>query len=131
MLLPGIFFITTLVAFALSNEIRMDALFIYFLGFLLGSGTGFFYASRLHLLYDFEKNAVRLPGSWATFVLILLLFSTKYANGYLSAVQPEIAATGSCQAILQSITGICNGFLIGRFLGIWKQKRRADHVSLA
>ncbi|WP_341749999.1 hypothetical protein [Candidatus Tisiphia endosymbiont of Sialis lutaria] len=38
-----------------------------------------------------NNNKIIIPGSWQPFILIIIIFSTKYFFGYMHAVNPELA----------------------------------------
>lgn len=90
-ILPAIFLILSLNN--LITGVRHDVITLgtYLISLLFGAWVGWLLVRKLALQFDKKKGLIRLPGSWVTLVLIVIIFSTKYYFGYTLASDPTKA----------------------------------------
>lgn len=77
---------------------------------------------------------LQLPGSWLPMVLIMLIFSLRYAMGVGTAMHPEWRTMLQVQAPLALALGVLAGLSLGRTLGLLSLAQPAQatipaHVS--
>ena len=66
-----------------------------------------------------------------TLVLILSVFASKYAFGFLHATRPDLFAEPRFWLTELALSGVLTGMFVGRFAGLWRQYRAAPHEDLA
>jgi hypothetical protein len=62
---------------------------------------------------------LQLPGSWLPLVLILLIFSLRYAAGVAQGLHPAWRGLLEVQAPLALVFGTLSGLFLGRALGLF------------
>ena len=80
---------------------------------------------------DKTRGLVRVPGGVLTLVLIVSIFVTKYAFGFLHATQPRSFAGLSFWLPEVALSGMLAGMFIGRFAGLLRLYQAAPHEDLA
>lgn len=129
LILPGIMFAISLVSRGhLSSD--FDASAILWAGMLVTGGIiGAILAIRMKITVDpGATGAIYLPGSWASLVLVLIIFSTHYVFGVIDAITPALAASPSIIMTGAALRGLFTGIFLGRGLMLcW----RAHHLLQA
>ena len=64
--------------------------------------------------YDASRRVFALPGSWVPLVLILGIFSIKYATGVALAMQPALRADPAAALAVAALSGLFSGIFAGR-----------------
>ena len=64
--------------------------------------------------YDATRRVFALPGSWVPLVLILGIFSIKYATGVALAMQPALRAAPAVALAIATLSGLFSGIFAGR-----------------
>lgn len=65
-----------------------------------------------------QTQRLQLPGSWWPMVIIVLIFSLRYASGVGQALHPEWRADLAVQVPLALVFGTLSGLLLGRSFGL-------------
>lgn len=65
-----------------------------------------------------QTQRLQLPGSWWPMVIIVLIFSLRYASGVGLALHPAWRGDLAVQAPLALVFGMLSGLLLGRSLGL-------------
>jgi uncharacterized membrane protein len=66
--------------------------------------------------YDAARREFALPGSWVPLVLIVGIFSIKYATGVTLAMHPALRADPSFALAIATMSGLFSGIFAGRTL---------------
>ncbi|MGE0333380.1 MAG: DUF6622 family protein [Ramlibacter sp.] len=74
--------------------------------------------------YDAASRSFALPGSWVPLVLILGIFSIKYATGVALAMQPALRADAAFALAVAAASGLFSGIFAGRTLRLLRLARR-------
>lgn len=90
--------------------------FAFVLALILGGALGMREMGKKMLRVDQKRHLVEVPGTWMTLILILVIFSAKYYFGYALARDPTRAEDTTFELSLLSVTGLCVGLLVGRFV---------------
>ncbi len=61
---------------------------------------------------------VGLRGEWATLIMVMVIFWTSFAMGFLGAVAPDRLATAPLSILLPAIEGVGSGFFLGRVIRV-------------
>ncbi|PLC41870.1 tat pathway signal sequence [Ralstonia pickettii] len=59
-------------------------------------------------------DTVRVPGSWVPMVVIVGLFSARYAYNVMLAMHPEVSHSGGFMALFSALFGFLGGLLLSR-----------------
>jgi len=86
----------------------------YIIATLVGVSFGFWQISRLFLQVDKKRKLIHTPGSWTPFILIFLVFGSKYYFGYSLALDPQLSTHAFFVFPLLLVSGACAGMFIGR-----------------
>ena len=68
---------------------------------------------------------LQLPGSWVPMVIILSIFSLRYASGVTLALHPHWRDLATVQWPLALVFGLLSGVFLGRALGLFQLTRPA------
>lgn len=128
-ILPLIF--TLLGVYGLATMLQGLLPWVIWFGFLLMScPIGVLMVHSTEVRADHIHQLIGLPGSWSTLILILCIFSAKYAIGYAMAVQPELAKEVWFLLVNAGTAGTVVGLFIGRFVGLIRKYRAAPSENL-
>lgn len=83
-------------------------------------------ASAAAIKYDAAKKIFSLPGSWVPLVLILGIFITKYAVGFMMAMQPLLAQDVNFALFFTTLYGAFSGVFLARAVSLWRVAFQAD-----
>jgi hypothetical protein len=78
--------------FVTSYGVRFEGVAIWVIAIAIGFALGVLLARATEIRADRERRLIRLPGGALSLVLIILIFSVKYALGAPAGVRPAIAA---------------------------------------
>ena len=71
-----------------------------------------------------EDKLITLPGTWQTFILVMMNFSIKYIFGYMHVVNPALATQYRLLEMVASGLGV--GLLLGRAFCYYYRSFRVD-----
>ena len=131
LILPAIFLFISINSFITTFQISTLLLSTYSLSLLIGIGGGWLLVRNLNLKFDQQNNLIKVPGSFTTLILTLIIFSTKYYFGYSIATNPSVTEKIHFTLLQLVVSGICTGLFIGRALCYLSRKSRATHQNLA
>ncbi len=77
-------------------------------------------ANTSAIKYDSEKRLFSLPGSWVPLVLIMGIFVTKFAVGFMTAMQAEFAQNINFALGVTTLYGAFSGIFLARAAGLWR-----------
>ena len=80
---------------------------------------------RIAATWQAHGDTLRVAGSWLPLVLILALFSIKYAAGVSLSVQPRLAADSGFVVAFSFAYGLFSGLFATRGLQLWQIRRAA------
>lgn len=94
---------------------------LWMLSFAFGGIIGWLLVRKTHITVDKAKRLLRIPGSWATLALVVVIFSVKYFFGYTFAVQPELTQHPLYYISDILSSGAISGIFVGRFVCLCKK----------
>lgn len=72
------------------------------------------------LKYNQANNSFFIPGSWAPFLVIMLIFFAKYSVGVLHGINPTALESTPLKLAFSLVYGVCSGYFVGRALCLWQ-----------
>ena len=72
-----------------------------------------------------DVGQLQLPGSWVPMVIIVSIFSLRYATGVGLAFNPHWRSLAAVQWPLAAVFGLLSGVFLGRALGLYQMTRTA------
>lgn len=128
-------FPSTLLLLSLNSLIRSIqssslSFFLYTTTLIIGMAAGWALVKNKNLQFDHKKGIIRLPGTWVTLSIILIIFTTKYYFGYSLATNPSLIENPQFEFSMLGTSGTCTGMLIGRLLCYLYRKKTAPHFDL-
>ncbi len=72
------------------------------------------------LVFYPERNSFFIPGSWAPFLVIMLIFFTKYSVGVLHGINPAALESIPLKLAFSLVYGLSSGYFVGRALCLWQ-----------
>ncbi|WP_114087340.1 DUF6622 family protein [Thalassospira profundimaris] len=73
---------------------------------------------------------IHMPGSWASLVLILMIFLTQYIFGVIDATQPELASDPGIELAQAVLAGLFSGLFLGRGIGLFISAKKLQKEIL-
>ena len=81
--------------------------------------------------FDSTRQTFHVPGSALPLVLMLSIFTPKYALGVATAMRPELAQYPALALPCAALLGACSGLFAGRTLRLLRLRQGASHAVLA
>ena len=129
--LPVIFFILALETLMTHFSINATNVGVFVFSLVLGSAIGYILVFKQHLVTDNEHKLLKLPGSWLTLVLVLIIFFSKYYSGYQLALYQDSSLPMHLVMVILGINGLCAGTFVGRILFYWRRMSKGPNENLA
>ena len=76
--------------------------------------------------YKVAQRRFHLPGSWLPLLLILIVFTLKYAIGVQLAMQPALAHASGFAFVVTALYGLLSGLFAARTLRVLRLARGAS-----
>jgi hypothetical protein len=130
-LLPAAFFVWGLSSHYQMHGLGLGKVLPWVAALAGGTAVGMVIANLQPIRVDKVRQLVHTAGGPLTLVLILLIFATKYAFGYLHATRPNLFAEPRFWVAEIAVSGVLAGMFVGRFAGLLRQYRTAPHEDLA
>ncbi|HAG61693.1 MAG TPA: hypothetical protein DCL40_02195 [Coxiellaceae bacterium] len=83
---------------------------------VLGFLCGILQAYKQNIVADRSRLLIKIPGTWSTLIIILIIFFTKYYFGYETAVDPKLLENTHFEFAMLFVSGVTAGLFIGRFV---------------
>ncbi|GGG04480.1 MULTISPECIES: DUF6622 family protein [Cysteiniphilum] len=127
-IIPIIFTLLSLDTLISVFPLTLTNIIIWIIAILIGIGIGLIIA--LNGKYDVIVNnkSIHFHGGWFTFVLLVIIFISKYDVNYKLALEPALADQFTFSLISLSVSGICSGLFVGRLIGYIKRYRQAKQA---
>ena len=118
-------------AFSLFGVFGADprAVAIFAAALLIGAGLGWVLSQFGAVRADRERGLLEISGSPVTLILILVIFSGRYALGYWAAVDPGARGAFEFLAVSAILSGLGTGVFAGRFGGLRRRYAAAPPLS--
>jgi len=124
LMLPMIMIFLSLGGVFSSFHGQLASLGAWGVGFLVGAGVNHLIGTPRGVRYIAETKRFYIPGSWTPLVLMMVIYFTKYVDGAMTAMRPDIQATTPFAVSLSLILGALSGVFFARFLRIWSTSLR-------
>lgn len=115
-----LFIIPTLLILLSLNELVTAVNLVYFnimvwcTAAAVGIFFGWLYVYFYNIQVDKKKKLIKIPGNWATLILLIIIFATKYFFGYELAIDPKRLEDTFFELTMLSVSGLCAGLFLGR-----------------
>ena len=96
----------------------------------LGSWAGWLIFRRIAIEADKQKKLIRLPGTYSTLTLILLIFLSRYYFFFLHIIDPSTLANSNYIYTDLILTGFLIGIILGRGIRLTQSYNQAPHTDL-
>ena len=121
--IPGVFTVWGLTTLVTEFPITVGSVGFWLAGTAVGSAVGWLLAMRADLQVDRARRLVRKAGSPLPLILMLGIFSFKYATGTMLAVEPSLATLPGFYLPELAITGLIKGVFLGQLIGTFLRYR--------
>ena len=115
-IIPIIFIYLSLHTLLSSFSLNFFIIFTYIISLLVGIYLGVILLKRSKIIVDAKNKLIKVPGSWVTLVLILIIFFSKFFIGYELGVDPKIVSNKSFEVFLLVVSGVTSGMFLGRLI---------------
>lgn len=129
-ILPIVFLVVSINTLVTSVQVNALTLGTYLFSLFCGVVGGWILVKNFNLQFDKRRGLVKLPGSWITLILILVIFLAKYYFGYSLATDPTKAEDTIFEISMLSVSGACTGLFLGRLSNYLYKRRLASHQDL-
>jgi hypothetical protein len=114
----------------INQSIPLGCTALWFALFAISGFVTWLRTQSLKIVCDRQKWLIELPGTWATLVLLLSIFVSKFTFGFLSATHPEFKNLLLFNLLSLSISGVVCGISIGRLIALLQKFFNSAHVDL-
>ena len=129
-ILPIVFIALSVHTLMTAFHVNATVIVAWLVSVILGSVIGWFLIRNHEFKVDRKNLLIRLPGSWITLVLILIIFVSKYYFEYQLGSDPALENQTGFEFSMLGITGICTGLFVGRFLCYLHKLRTCESINL-
>jgi len=121
-ILPLFFNIWSIYSLIAKYGIHLSSTLIWLFSTIIGFGIGWWMNSYIKIeVIDQKKGLIKLPNTWSTLILILIIFLSKYTLGVLQGVNPSIKDNIVFFFLDLIISGGIAGIFLGRFLCLFNK----------
>jgi len=106
----------------------------YYLTLFVLVFSGFFgwkQVANKKIIVDKKKMLMALPGSYATIILVFIVFATKYYLGYKNSQDHSFILSSSAKLLTIISSGFSFGFMTGRFVNYLYRFKVSEHKNLS
>ncbi len=115
-IIPVVFAYLSLDSLLLHFSLNVFVVSVFILSLMVGVLSGLLQALKQNITVDRSRWLIKIPGTWSTLVIILIIFFTKYYFGYQSAADPELLTNTHFEFAMLFVSGITAGLFIGRLI---------------
>ena len=115
-ILPTVLLFMSLHNLGASINANAYSLITFIIAMLIGGIAGFIQIYRLSIAVDKKHHLIKVPGTWSTMILILIVFVSKYYFGFELAVQPALVHQTTFLLHMLIVSGLCTGLFVGRLI---------------
>jgi len=94
---------------------------VWLLAVAAGAALGWYFLSQEPLEIHRGRGTVVVPGTWTILVLFLVIFTTKFAYGYVSATNPAAAGAPAFLLAVFGLSGLSTGIVTGRTARLYSE----------
>ena len=114
--MPAIFFAMSIHTVLSVLDINILIIITWVICLLMGVGLGQLIVCQSNVKIDKETNLLTIPGTWSTFILIIIIFIYKYWINFEMAVNKEILENKLFDELLVGSSALFPGIFLGKFL---------------
>jgi hypothetical protein len=103
---------------------------IWAISIIVGAAIGFIQIYRLKLKVDRKNLLIKVPGTWSTLILVLIIFASKYYFGMELAMDPNFAHQSIFEFTMLAISGLFTGMFVGKLLCFIYRMKTNKSVNL-
>jgi hypothetical protein len=129
-LIPLFIAIWTLHGYFVHYILFFPHLLAWFASLTGGAAVGWWAYRHKSIQADKVKKLIKLPGSWSTLFVILLIFFTRYYFQFVHAIDPLSGLKPAIVYTDLTLTSFLLGIILGRGLYYSHAYRKAPHTDL-
>ncbi len=129
-IIPIIFTYLSIDTLITAVKINLFSVGTWLIAIIIGVGLGWLQVFRSVIQVDRPNKLVKLPGTWTTLVIIIIIFACKYYFGYELGVDPLKAEQTGFEFSMLAISGLCTGLFIGRLICYLYRLKNDSSVDL-
>lgn len=73
--------------------------------------------------FDLESERFSIPGSWVSFILMMMIFFAKYCINAVLAINPSVIGNTLFSLVCSFCYGAISGIFMARMLSIWRVRK--------
>ena len=94
-------------------------------GLALATFIGYTFFRDTRVVFDPNRNAFYIPGSWLPLIVIMAIFFTKYVFAVMHALKIDAASSPAFAMALSLVYGCLSGYFSSRAANLVAQTRKA------
>jgi len=130
LIIPAVFLYLSLETLYLNFKLDVMVVAVYAAALLGGTLLGALQGKLQGVSVDKEKKLVAVPGTWATLVIIFVIFFSKYYFGYALGMDPGLATNTHFEIAMLIVSGGTVGLFVGRTLYYFIRMQSGPWVKL-
>lgn len=127
---PVIFIYLSVHSLLSQSSVTQVQIVVWAMAAVFGVGAGIWLVSQLELAFDKKQYLVRIPGTWSTLAVILLIFSSKFYLGYAAATDAAQTGQQGLKLVALAGSGLGSGIITGRVIGYFHRFLSSKSVEL-
>lgn len=113
-IVPALMTVLSIETFYQSGDFTLLNTLAWLASIGVGTAFGWWFMRKLAFEIQREQKTVRLPGTWMTLIVLMIIFWSKYAFGYALGMEPSLARNLTFTLSMLTVSGLFTGFLLGR-----------------
>ena len=127
---PVVFLIVSIYMLYASFAINGLSVGSLLVAILIGTTVGYFQVKTTHVIVDKDNHLLKIPGTFSTLTLILIIVFVQLYLGYELANDPKLLTNTSFEITVLAVQGGATGLFIGRTIGYLKKFKTEKSVDL-
>lgn len=115
-ILPILFIVMSIHTLIASFQLSGIVISVWLCSIILGVWIGWQLVCRQKIQVDKTHWLIKLPGTWLTLILVMIIFISKYYFGYQLSADPRLMHQHGFEFSMLAVSGLCTGMFAGRVL---------------
>jgi hypothetical protein len=129
-IIPTLIAIWSLHGIYIRHSLSAPYLLTWIAALICGISAGWALTYHIYIEADKSKKLIKIPGTWITFILVIVIFLIRYYYGYYHVVDPANLNNPGIVYPEVTLTAFFIGIILGRGIQYSYAYNKATHTDL-
>ena len=129
-IMPIVFGYLSIHTLLTSLSINPFVLGVYLASLVVGILLGAWQMASYKIEVDAKHRLLKIPGTWSIFIIIMIIFISKYYFGYELALDPKLVNNTGFEVALLFVSSVTTGLFIGKVIYCLIRMAKGPSVDL-